>query len=648
MALTIDQYKQLRRKGLNPAQIQELGDDQVQQALTSSLPVYGDTGEEKKSFTGFLSNIAGSAFNVGKDIVSAVTHPIETVKGLGKVALGGVQKLIPGEQGQEETFNQVAQFFDQRYGVSDVFRGDIEGAAKKILDTAYKDPTGFALDLASLLTGGGAALKAGSKVAGVTRGAELSAAAQKAINIGRAIDPFELVMKGTGAFVGKAAERVGLTPTEFNEPLMSLAREKGVDLPAASFSKSKITPQLEALTQKSLFGGNLVEKIQKAGSRLEELADNVIQTTKKSGDLAIVGREIIKGFDAFRSAFFDIKQQLYDEVRTLKAETGISSLKIVPQQTIDFLTSIIKEKKKVVGIKPSDLDFFQNLKDGLARKSNKIDNYTATLKEINKKVKDFNDPISSGNQGVLKKLGAMLSDEIDNGVTDFAKANNRPDLIEAIDAANNFYKENVKILDDSYARKIVDLKDTPEKIVDAVIKPNSESDTARVMQLVGEDAADGIRASFLEKMFNAAKSKDLAFKPEAFDNFITKYGENTIKAILTPEQYQAVQDIAELNKAFKVGEKIAEGAQTTFTAKLATQATLLFTNPILGLKLLVGDALFSKFISSPAGQEFLTKGLDVSGAVRNKLDIVTNKAGKFERFLFQGGRTRQIIPQEEE
>src|SRR5436190_4642689 len=54
-----------------------------------------------------------------------------------KVAAGGVEKLIPGEQEHEPYANAVGQFFADRYGSMEAFK-----------KTLAEDPVGFAADLA--------------------------------------------------------------------------------------------------------------------------------------------------------------------------------------------------------------------------------------------------------------------------------------------------------------------------------------------------------------------------------------------------------------------------------------------------------------------------------------------------------------------
>jgi hypothetical protein len=115
--------------------------------VTSNVPF-----PSAKSDTGLVAgakavgNLPSSAFNLAKGVVGAVLSPIQTLTGIGNIALGGVGKLIPGQQKEEVAFDEFKNFIKQRYG-----------SLENLQKTATEDPFGFGTDVASLF-GGGAAL----------------------------------------------------------------------------------------------------------------------------------------------------------------------------------------------------------------------------------------------------------------------------------------------------------------------------------------------------------------------------------------------------------------------------------------------------------------------------------------------------------
>ena len=63
-----------------------------------------------------LSNLPSSLYELGKGMVTPFIHPVDTAVGVGKLMAGGLQKLVPGEQGAEESANQFGRFMAERYG----------------------------------------------------------------------------------------------------------------------------------------------------------------------------------------------------------------------------------------------------------------------------------------------------------------------------------------------------------------------------------------------------------------------------------------------------------------------------------------------------------------------------------------------------
>lgn len=109
-----------------------------------------------------LANIVPSAVNagigLGKAAVNVFNPNMEnnTLANLGRIAVGGAQKLIPGEQGSEKNFDSLIGAFKNRYGSLDA-----------ATNTAVEDPFGFGSDVAALFTGGATLVGKGAKAANV-------------------------------------------------------------------------------------------------------------------------------------------------------------------------------------------------------------------------------------------------------------------------------------------------------------------------------------------------------------------------------------------------------------------------------------------------------------------------------------------------
>lgn len=74
--------------------------------------------EEPYSFSplNMVKNIPGSGAGLVNDTYTALSHPIDTMKGLINIGGGGIQKLIPGEQPLEANWDAAVDYYGDRYG----------------------------------------------------------------------------------------------------------------------------------------------------------------------------------------------------------------------------------------------------------------------------------------------------------------------------------------------------------------------------------------------------------------------------------------------------------------------------------------------------------------------------------------------------
>jgi hypothetical protein len=137
-----------------------------------------------------MVNFPRSAYELGKSTFEAVTSPIETGKAvvdLGNSVLGkmGVTDASP------EMADRVGKFYTNRYG-------SVENAK----ETFANDPAGFLADVATILTGGGAAVRQ------IPGAAKVGKAVERA---GAAIDPLNVATKAVKGGGKVAAAGLGFT-----------------------------------------------------------------------------------------------------------------------------------------------------------------------------------------------------------------------------------------------------------------------------------------------------------------------------------------------------------------------------------------------------------------------------------------------------
>ena len=105
-----------------------------------------------------VGNVPSSAIDLGKNVMQAVTNPIDTGKTIIQAGVGAASKLgrklgtgknvDQPETPEEEVFGRVTSFIKDRYGDE-----------AKLKETIIEDPVGVLADFASVFTGAGAATK---------------------------------------------------------------------------------------------------------------------------------------------------------------------------------------------------------------------------------------------------------------------------------------------------------------------------------------------------------------------------------------------------------------------------------------------------------------------------------------------------------
>lgn len=153
---------------------------------------------EKKSVGGFLGNVVKSGGNFLGGLATAVTHPVQTLKTVGSLALGAGDNLLEGIglSSGDNRFNKMADMVGHEYV-------DRYGGWSNIKNTAYNDPVGVLADLATVLSGGaGVATKVG-KVA------QIGGTAGKVAELGKVAEAGKIAEAGNMARFGSKASELG-------------------------------------------------------------------------------------------------------------------------------------------------------------------------------------------------------------------------------------------------------------------------------------------------------------------------------------------------------------------------------------------------------------------------------------------------------
>ncbi|MBI2640728.1 MAG: hypothetical protein HYW91_02495 [Candidatus Sungbacteria bacterium] len=326
MALTIEQFGQ-QVKAKHP-QYGDLPDAEVGRRVLEKYPQYQDmvesqtsqesptnvlkasiidaVGPQEKNIGGFLKNIPKSAGRFVGDLFSAVAHPIQTVKGLGTVGVGAVEKLIPGEQKHEKAADAVGQFFKERYG-----------GVEAIKKTLYEDPVGALADISTLFTGGGAlATKAGQ----LSKVSKLAKAGRIASRAGEIVEPTGIGVKALKAVASPPTRLAGRIAGE------TLGFTTGAGYGAVKEALRNPSPEFTAALRGEVSGENVLSSARDALESMRQQRGTAYQK-----ELAGIAKQ--KGSLDISSLQKKLDQQL-------KA----FNVKRSPDGSFDFSRSVIVDK----------------------------------------------------------------------------------------------------------------------------------------------------------------------------------------------------------------------------------------------------------------------------------------------------------------
>lgn len=436
------------------------------------------------------------------------------------------------------------------------------------------------------------------------------------------LDLLPLVSWAKGYALSKtpAAGEVATTTTKikpfkgYKPEIDELAKEKGIDVPVSATTSNRLVKSGEALTQKGFFGQKIAKQADDALDSISKQKDSLISTIDKTDDYKAVGDTVKKGFSQFEDDFYKQKAKLYGQVDETKFESPaqVDNLK-------STLEDIIGQKNESLAKDPNAsyyMDIYTEIADDgtgintIAPPT--IKSLQQTLREIGNKRGSINDPLATGDKANLNRLYAALSKDIDESIKTVD-----PDIAGKLDKANSYYAETINKINSSLGEKISNAD--PEKLVDELIKPNSQTAIQQVKEITGPEGTQALQKSFFGKLLKESIGKENHIDYSKLVSNYNRYTEPTIRALLTDNQFQNLQYIMNevrkydmLEKAVKVGQKTAEGSQTAYLSKIGGLSALIAAKPAAAVGLLMSDYLLSKFFQSDMGKKLMTTGVDVT------------------------------------
>lgn len=349
-------------------------------AQQHTLEGYNDIQKTQKTIGGFAGNIAKSGADLIKNTAQAITNPVETVSSLGKIGAGAVAKAIPGRQGVEQNFDNVTDFYKQRYG-----------SFNQLKETAYNDPIGVAGDVATITGGVGAVAKLGT----VSKIGNFSKVANVANKINTFTDPLQAVTAIPKSLIPKrylstTAEKLYQSALKPSTTLSDIERAKIIStglkegVPVNSFGATKLGKELDGLNKEI---SNVIKEGREAGDVVKTSSIvNILDDVKKKVGLTINGKsrldEIAEIEDNFLEQYGktiptdvaqEIKKNTYQVLRKSYGEmksTAIEAEKALARGIKEELVIKYPQLKKL-NARDSDLI---NLDKALERAVSRINN----------------------------------------------------------------------------------------------------------------------------------------------------------------------------------------------------------------------------------------------------------------------------------
>lgn len=252
------------------------------------------TGDEGGIEAGFKAagNVPSSAFNLGKNIVSAVSSPVETAKGLGKLVFdigGGLNNLAKSAVGIKDKYSfSKSNETPTLNALGEAYFGEEGryGSMNQALKTAIEDPFGVGSDILGVVSGGAGAL---GKTAQLN--SALSTTAKVATAPVRSV--FSGLSKGvvSGTKFG-ASQLTGLSP----ETISTITKN----------SKAFGEAQASGVTRTDL-AENVLDAVKKAGDELSDLGSGYDDIRAVQAEVALPETWLQSSLDKYGLKFQNTK-----------------------------------------------------------------------------------------------------------------------------------------------------------------------------------------------------------------------------------------------------------------------------------------------------------------------------------------------------
>ena len=569
-----------------------------------------------------ISRTASGLFDVLKS-------PIQAAKGIGKTALGGLQKLVPGEQEEEALFDQAFKaIVTDRYG-----------SPEKWANTVKTDPVGYAMDLADviMLVGGGT-----KSIAKFSDNAKLLGIGEDIIEAGKRIDPITIASRGATKIGGKIADKFEFTPIgegKFPEADKDITGKYGIEtLPSQTIASDTLKE-----VEKIGFGKEQQNVLDTMRTKISGIEDTTRKAFDYDANLKKISTTIQKELGDIDANFKDTKDALYATAR----ESIAATKKVDVSDYVEYLKEQVKFMQKGKGVQsPALTPFLKELEQFVIRdEAGKITGYNTTMK--------FDALVS----GVENLEAAMVKDP--TRLTSNLVGKAKDTLKEVMEGTN--FERNMTLAEEAF-KKVKDVTESdafkkllknpgdPEYIY-KVFPKQSPSMATSIMEIMPKSIIDDVRNVFQRELITEMfKADGVTFKANGVNSVIKKWGASTIEAVIGKDGLKSLQnmqevesDIIKLKDILKVGEDLGKTPKNVkFVTDLVNKAPGgIFVNVLYNY---LDNKLTKKFINTPWVQEILRGGsfkLPDVPSIPFEIDNMSSKTRTLSEILRRKGELEE-------
>ena len=421
---------------------------------------------------------------------------------------------------------------------------------------------------------------------------------------------FRTLGKGLGSLSGKvAAPFAGMISNEA-QGAMRVAGALGAKLTPAEITGSKGLSVMESgLGESALGAGPIREAGAAQAAALGREAERIVGRYGPSTTKEALGIDLQRKQSQRSEAFSRLGGRLYRHVDELLPEDNF----VVTTNLSNTAAELLEKEQSIIGKKNTAL--IGELETLASAPGGNFKSLHMTKSDLLDKVRKADSGLSarggavkfkgSREGGVYKRLAGAIERDMDAYA---AQAN--PEVKNAYDAARSFWRENRVLYDSNTVRKL-STKD-PEALLRVIVRPGAVTEIRELRRVVGPRGMMNVKRAFLEDAFGVNAQQP--FTPQKFAASIDKYGNETLNALFSRDEFEAISQLAHVSKF--VGRAQRVGGNPSGTARHMLNVAsfsgagiaLWMHNPMTAAAAVLSPRVMARLYLSDVGRKWLTIG----------------------------------------